>query len=79
MTQEITISLKLSVLTVAVWGAVWLGFDHQPQRVVNAADSQAKTGEITNDKLVWLDDYEAGLKEAKATGKPIFLEFRCAP
>jgi len=31
------------------------------------------------DRLVWLDNYQAAIKESKATGKPIFLEFRCAP
>lgn len=25
----------------------------------------------------WLDNYQEALKEAKKTGKPIFLEFRC--
>ncbi len=25
------------------------------------------------------DSYEAAMEEARATGKPIFLEFRCAP
>ena len=29
--------------------------------------------------IEWLDDYAAALAEAKRTGKPIFLEFRCAP
>jgi hypothetical protein len=32
-----------------------------------------------SDRLVWLDDYQAAIKESKATGKPIFLEFRCGP
>jgi uncharacterized protein (UPF0333 family) len=32
-----------------------------------------------SDRLVWLENYQAALKESKATGKPIFLEFRCAP
>ena len=27
----------------------------------------------------WLDDYGEALAEARRTGKPIFLEFRCAP
>jgi len=29
--------------------------------------------------LVWLDNYQAAIEESKATGKPIFLEFRCGP
>ena len=31
------------------------------------------------DTVDWLDSYEAALEEAKRTGKPIFLEFRCSP
>lgn len=27
----------------------------------------------------WLTNYQDALKEAKATGKPIFLEYRCEP
>ena len=30
-------------------------------------------------EIVWLDNYQAALKEARATGKPIFLEYRCEP
>jgi hypothetical protein len=32
-----------------------------------------------NDRLVWLDNYREALRQSRATGKPIFLEFRCAP
>ncbi|MBL8235792.1 MAG: hypothetical protein JNM66_00130 [Bryobacterales bacterium] len=32
-----------------------------------------------DDEIVWLDNYQAALKEARATGKPIFLEYRCEP
>ena len=32
-----------------------------------------------DDSLYWLDNYQAAVKEAKATGKPIFLEYRCEP
>jgi len=39
--------------------------------------SQAKNP--ASDRLVWLDNYQAAIKESKATGKPIFLEFRCGP
>lgn len=31
------------------------------------------------DEIVWLDNYQAALKQARATGKPIFLEYRCEP
>ncbi len=29
--------------------------------------------------LEWLDDYDEAIALAKETGKPVFLEFRCAP
>ena len=29
--------------------------------------------------IEWFDDYGEAVAEAKRTGKPIFLEFRCAP
>lgn len=32
-----------------------------------------------DDTLVWLNDYDDALALAKETGKPLFLEFRCAP
>jgi hypothetical protein len=35
--------------------------------------------DTASDRLAWLDNYQAALKQARATGKPIFLEFRCAP
>ncbi len=27
----------------------------------------------------WFDNYDDAMAEAKKTGKPIFLEFRCSP
>ena len=32
-----------------------------------------------DDGLHWFNDYAAAIREAKSTGKPIFLEFRCEP
>ena len=31
------------------------------------------------DTLEWLDDYDEAFALAKRTGRPVFLEFRCAP
>jgi uncharacterized protein YyaL (SSP411 family) len=31
------------------------------------------------DAVEWLDNYDEAIKVAKATGKPIFLEYRCEP
>jgi hypothetical protein len=39
--------------------------------------SQAKIP--ASNRLAWLDNYQAAIKESKATGKPILLEFRCGP
>jgi hypothetical protein len=35
--------------------------------------------DTASDRLAWLDNYQEALKQSRATGKPIFLEFRCAP
>ena len=32
-----------------------------------------------DDTLVWLDDYQAALALAQETGRPLLVEFRCAP
>ena len=29
--------------------------------------------------VIWIESYDEVLAEARLTGKPIFLEFRCAP
>lgn len=31
------------------------------------------------DTLVWLDDYQAALALAQEAGRPLLVEFRCAP
>lgn len=32
-----------------------------------------------DDGLTWFDNYSQALQEAKRTGKPLFLEYRCEP
>ena len=32
-----------------------------------------------DDTLEWLDDYQQALALAKATGRPLLVEFRCSP
>ena len=32
-----------------------------------------------DDTVDWLNDYKEALAQAKRTGKPIFLEYRCEP
>jgi len=31
------------------------------------------------DGLLWLDNYNTAIQEARRTNRPIFLEFRCEP
>lgn len=38
-----------------------------------------QTSAQDDETLEWLDDYDEALALAKRTGKPLFLEFRCAP
>lgn len=35
--------------------------------------------QAADDEIVWHDNYKQALEQAKATGKPIFLEYRCEP
>lgn len=32
-----------------------------------------------DEAVIWIESYDEALAEARLTGKPIFLEFRCAP
>jgi len=77
VTQKGLSTIKLVVLAAAIWASVLFGSNGNHHEVAVAGDNQAAA--VNNDKLVWLDNYEAALKEAEKTGKPIFLEFRCAP
>ena len=61
--------LVVSLLAVAY-------FDNQNASGMGVL-TQAKIA--ASNGLVWLDNYQAAIEESKATGKPIFLEFRCGP
>jgi hypothetical protein len=40
----------------------------------------AAFGQVAEDGFIgWFENYDDALAEAKKTGKPIFLEFRCSP
>ena len=41
--------------------------------------SAAPAQEAEDGFLSWFESYNEALAEAKKTGKPIFLEFRCSP
>ena len=79
MTQEKLDIIKLFVLAIAVWSAAMFISPQSEQRATARSANQQPKAAPAGDKLVWLDNYEAALKEARTTGKPIFLEFRCAP
>lgn len=32
-----------------------------------------------DDMIYWIDNYPEAIREARKTGKPLFLEFRCEP
>jgi hypothetical protein len=44
-----------------------------------AADARAQTYRADPAKYGWHTDYAAARDEARRTGKPIFLVFRCEP
>lgn len=41
--------------------------------------ASSQTAFAEEDGLRWFNDYNAAIREAKSTGKPILLEFRCEP
>jgi serine protease Do len=47
--------------------------------LLGAAGAAAQVGKGGGNKFGWYSDYKVALAEAKRTGKPIFLVFRCEP
>jgi hypothetical protein len=79
MTQEKFNTIKLFALGMVVWSAaIFISPTSKHRAKAGSATQQPKAAQA-DDRLIWLDNYEAALKEARATGKPIFLEFRCWP
>lgn len=48
--------------------------------IIACAAAAAAAGQpADDDTLEWLDDYQAALARAQETGRPLLVEFRCAP
>jgi len=47
--------------------------------LLSAAGAPAQVGKGGANKFGWYGDYKNALAEAKRSGKPIFLVFRCEP
>ena len=39
----------------------------------------AASASAQDEGIGWIDNYQEALKIARATGKPIFVEYRCEP
>jgi hypothetical protein len=79
MTQEKLNTIKSFALGVVVWSsATFISPTSEHRAAAGSVTRQTKAAQA-DDRLIWVDNYEAALKEARATGKPIFLEFRCWP
>jgi len=79
MTQGKLNTIKLFMLGIVVWSAAIFISPTSEHRAAAGPVTQQPEAAQANDRLIWLDNYEAALNEARATGKPIFLEFRCWP
>jgi hypothetical protein len=79
MTQEKLNTTKSFALGIVVWSAAIFNSPTSEHRATAGSVTQQTKAAQADDRLFWLDNYEAALKEARATGKPIFLEFRCWP
>jgi hypothetical protein len=67
---------KLIALLLVVLSLAAASFDNPGASGMAPLVSEKDTA---SDRLIWLDDYQEALKQSRATSKPIFLEFRCAP
>jgi hypothetical protein len=79
MTQEKFNTIKLFALGIVVWSAAIFILPASGPRATAGSVTQRPEAAQADDRLSWFDHYEAALNEARATGKPIFLEFRCWP
>lgn len=41
--------------------------------------SSAAALSAQDDMIYWIDNYPEAIEEARKSGKPLFLEFRCEP
>jgi hypothetical protein len=79
MTQEKLNIIKLFALGIVAWSAAIVISPASEHRATAGSATQMPKAAQADDRLIWHDNYEAALEEARATGKPIFLEFRCWP
>jgi hypothetical protein len=63
------------MLTLKHWWLLGLGLLSLAIQIFDPG--LARSQDTTN--ILFHDDYNRAIREAKLTGKPIFLEFRCAP
>ena len=47
--------------------------------LVSVATGLQQEVALAKDAVTWIERYDEAIEEARETGKPIFLEFRCAP
>ena len=64
----------------AVWGIIGIAATSQSLEEGGGDSSGAVAGALqAPEEIFWHDNYAEAIAEAKATGKPLFLEFRCVP
>ena len=47
--------------------------------LLSAAIGLQQKALFAKDAVTWIENYDEAIEVARDTGKPIFLEFRCAP
>ncbi|MYC65027.1 MAG: hypothetical protein F4X12_01685 [Acidobacteriia bacterium] len=47
--------------------------------LLSAAIGLQQRALFAKDAVTWIESYDEAIEVARNTGKPIFLEFRCAP
>lgn len=47
--------------------------------LLSSAIGLQQKASFAKDAVTWIESYDEAIEVARETGKPIFLEFRCAP
>ena len=69
--MSLTIRAIIAPVAIAL-AATALQFSESPE-------SSGTSKEVASEPIQWVRTYSQALAQARRTGKPIFLEFRCRP
>ena len=67
-------------VALTVWGIVSIAATSQSTEAGQSSSSDpVELAQPLPKEIFWYRSYSRAIAEAKATGKPLFIEFRCVP